>query len=295
MKKRRYKIIVNPAAGRGNGGKCVKQIEAVFRKNGAAFDLEITCGPGHAAEIAKASLGSFDAIVAAGGDGTVREVVSPLLHTGVPLGVIPIGSGNDLVKSLGIPRDPVAAAEFALRGESRVIDAARADGTCFVNGMGIGFDAMVNHQTRAIANARPGLSLYVRALLRTLGKYKPVPLRVAAGETVADQDVFLLAIGNGTTCGGGFRLTPHARVDDGLLDVTIVDPLSVPRLLMHLPKVFRGTIDRAAEARLSRAEHITVECRSTVPVHIDGEGLVWEEGRHKIDVIPAALTVIAQY
>lgn len=104
---------------------------------------------------------------------------------------------------------------------------------------------------------------------------------------------FLLTIGNGTTVGGGFKLTPYAKIDDNLLDVTIITPLGIPSLLWHLPKVFLGTIDRAEKyATLLTAEKLTVVTTGRVPIHVDGEIYEGNENRYEIEVVPKALTMI---
>lgn len=113
-------------------------------------------------------------------------------------------------------------------------------------------------------------------------------------ETI-QQEIFLLTIGNGTTCGGGFKLTPHARVDDGLLEVTIVKPLGIPTLLWHLPKVFLGTIDKAVKyARLTRTKKFTVEGTRPLLVHVDGEIFAGEGKVLAIEIVPHALTIIGK-
>jgi diacylglycerol kinase family enzyme len=111
-----------------------------------------------------------------------------------------------------------------------------------------------------------------------------------------EQDVLLLCVGNGTTVGGGFRLTPHARLEDGLLDVTLVKPIGLLPLLWHLPGVFLGTLDRAAGYVVTaRTDRLVVECSSAVPVHLDGEMYEGEDRRFEIAVMPRALTVIGNF
>ncbi len=291
---KQYKLIANPAAGRGRSAAAVLRVVELLKSRGASFDLELTTAPKQAAEIARRSLAEFDAVVALGGDGTVNEIVPAMLGSGRPLGIIPTGSGNDLIKSLGIPKSIEKSVDTVLHGTTRVIDAGRINDTYFVNGVGIGFDAAVNRESYEIGHSRRGLWLYICALARMLGRFEPVPVTIALNGRTVSEEIFLLTIGNGTTVGGGFRLTPHAQVDDGLLDVTIVRPLGVPALLWHLPKVFLGTIDRAKRyARLERTARITVTSSGPVPVHVDGE-IFAEQGRTlEIEIIPRSLTVIA--
>jgi YegS/Rv2252/BmrU family lipid kinase len=290
---KRYKLIANPAAGRGRSNAAVLQVVELFKARGASFDLELTTAPEQAAEIARRSLPDFDVIVALGGDGTVNEIAPAMLGTGTPLGIIPCGSGNDLIKSLGIPKDIEKAVDTVLHGGTRVIDAGRINDRYFVNGVGIGFDAAVNRESYEIDHSKRGLWLYICALARMLGRFDAVPVTITLNGRTMEEKIFLLTIGNGTTVGGGFKLTPHAEVDDGLLDVTIVRPLGVPALLWHLPKVFLGTIDRATRyARLERTARITVASSGQLPVHADGEIFEGQGSTLEIEIIPRALTVI---
>ena len=292
----RYKLIANPASGTHRSRRISALVVELLGRRNVVFDLEFTAAPRHAADIALRSCKDFDAIVAIGGDGTIHEIAGAMLDCDIPLGIIPAGSGNDLVKSLGIPNDVRAAVEILLAGKTKVIDAGTVNGLCFVNVVGIGFDAAVNHNSHGIRWPASGLLRYVAALIQTLGTYTALPLTVTIEGVARTRDLFLLTIGNGTTCGGGFRLTPHAKLDDGLLDVTFVKPITVPRLLWHLPKVFQGTLERAEHyASMKRVTRLRVESTVPVPVHVDGEIYRGDSTRLDIEVIPNALAVIGKF
>ncbi|MDA8099828.1 MAG: diacylglycerol kinase family lipid kinase [Nitrospiraceae bacterium] len=290
---KRFKLIANPASGTKRTRRIASQVVELLGRKNVAFDLEFTNAPRHAAEIASRSCKDFDAIVAIGGDGTIHEVAGAMLSCEVPLGIIPAGSGNDLIKSLGIPTNIPAAVDVLLAGRSQVIDVGTINGLCFVNVVGIGFDAAVNHNSHGLRWPASGLLRYVIALVKTLGSYAPVPLAVTIDGETSSANLFLLTIGNGTTCGGGFRLTPHAKLDDGLLDVTRVKPITIPRLIWHLPKVINGTLDRVElYASMRTARKIRVESASPLPVHVDGEIYRGDTTRLEIEILPKALTVI---
>lgn len=293
---KRYKLIANPASGTHRSRHIAAQVMELLGKRDLSFDLEFTTAPKHAAEIALRSCKDFDAVVAIGGDGTIHEIAGAMLDCEIPLGIIPAGSGNDLIKSLGIPNDVPAAVDILLAGKARAIDVGTINGLCFVNVVGIGFDAAVNHKSHGIRWPASGLFRYVAALITTLGTYAPLPLTVTIDGNTTTQDLYLLTIGNGTTCGGGFRLTPHAKLDDGLLDVTFVKPISVPRLLWHLPKVFQGTLERVERyASMTRVTKLRVESAVQVPVHVDGEVYRGNTTRLDIEIIPKALKVIGKF
>ncbi|HAS54910.1 MAG TPA: hypothetical protein DCS42_12720 [Nitrospiraceae bacterium] len=292
---KKYKIIANPAAGRGKSRAVVMAVLELFKQKGAIFDLELTTGPGDAANIARRACGEFDVIVAVGGDGTVNEVLPGMLFSGKPLGIVPGGSGNDFVKTLNIPNDIEKAVDIVLAGRTKVVDAGKINDRYFANGVGFGFDAAVNRASYQINHQKRGLWLYICAMVKTLGTFDAVPIKVSMNGRSMEQETFLLTVGNGTTCGGGFKLTPYAKIDDHLLDVTIVRPLGIARLLWHLPKVFLGTIDRVKKyASLDRAPKLTVEAERPVPVHVDGE-MFGEGTRYEIEVVPNALTVIGDF
>lgn len=292
---KRYKLIANPAAGRGNARSLIRKAESLFRGRGISFDLEFTHGPGDAADVARRSLPDFDVVVAMGGDGTVNEVLPGLLFSGKPLGIIPCGSGNDFIKSLGIPNNIEKAFRILQEGKEKAIDIGTINGKPFANGVGIGFDAAVNRTSYSINHSKKGLLLYFLAFLRTIGKYRPSAAKITADGNTMEQETFLISVGNGTTVGGGFRLTPHAKIDDGLLDLTVVKPLPLPLLFWHLPKVFLGTIDRTPHTITLRAQKIRIKTPSPVPAHLDGEIYDGDATAFDIEILPGALTVIGNF
>jgi YegS/Rv2252/BmrU family lipid kinase len=291
---KRYKLIANPTARRGGAWAAISKALELFTRKGVRYDLDLTNGPKEAGMIAKTACADYDVIVALGGDGTVNEVVQGMVFSKTPLGVIPCGSGNDFVKSLNIPADVDRAVEIVLAGATKVIDIGRINDLHFANGVGIGFDAAVTVASQAFRRLK-GFPLYLAALVKALGRFRPVPMTIAMNGSDIRQDVFLLTIGNGTTCGGAFKLTPHARVDDGILDVTVVKPMSIPAIFRVLPDVFRGTIEKISQATMHTTLKLRVECAGTVPVHVDGEIFTEHDHAFEIEVVPKALTVIGNF
>jgi diacylglycerol kinase (ATP) len=289
---KKYKLIANPAARRGSAQLIISRTLELLAKRGAAYDLELTAGPKEAGKIARAACLDHDVIIAIGGDGTVNEVVQGMVFSDTPLGIVPGGTGNDFIRSLHIPNRLEQAVDIILAGQTRRIDVGKINNTYFANNIGFGFDAAVNMTTYSMGARAGGLSLYMRALIKTLGKYRPVPLTITMNGRTIDQETFLLSIGNGATCGGGFKLTPHAKLDDQLLDVTLLKPLPLASLLWHFPEVFLGTIDRAPCASLERTTELTITSHGPVPIHVDGEIFPGNENRYQVSLVPRALTVI---
>lgn len=288
-----YCFIINPVAGKGKGRKA-----AEFLKNeivARSLDAEIYFTNKRDDARVLAAQARAGVIVAVGGDGTVNEVVNGIVGTDKALAVVPSGSGNDLVKSIGVPADMSRALEVLREGRRAFIDVAvvrcsssdhsgisgNLDERYFVNGVGIGFDAAVAERTTSIKYLG-GFALYLMAVLQTLGRYSAPTFRIRLDAESIERKQLLIAIGNGRCAGGGFYLTPRAEIDDGALDVCLIDDMSVASILKLMPKVMKGKHDGFAGVRLTRTERISVEASEGFYVHADGE--IVGRGVHNVDV-----------
>lgn len=239
-----------------------------------------------------------DAVVVVGGDGMVSLAVNAIAGGGIPLGIVPAGSGNDLARGLGLPlHDPAAATAVlleALTRPPRAIDAGRVihpDGThtWFAGVLSAGFDAIVNERANRMRWPR-GRSRYNLALLLELAVLKPIRYRIALDGEEIESEALLVAAANNTSFGGGMLITPHARLDDGLLDVFLVQPMSRLAFLRLFPRVFAGTHVSDPRVSIRRARRIRIEADGIV-AYADGErssALPVE-----IEVVPGALHVLA--
>ncbi len=291
-----YKLIANPQACRGEAVKVIHRAAGLFKKRGLEFDLEYTKRPGEGGELASRAVasGDFDVIVAVGGDGTINEIIQGMAFSSKPLGIIPAGSGNDFTKAVGIPRRLDQALDVLAAGRTRTIDLGCINKRYFANGVGIGFDAAVNRASLDIHFLQGGFLLYFWAFLSTITRYHAPHVTITVGDEVFDQRLFLVTVGNGTTFGGGFKLTPHAQLDDGQLDVTMLQPVALPTLFWHLPKVFLGTIERARCTLMRRTKRLVVKSPDALPMHVDGE--FYGGGKaFQIEIVPRALTVIGNF
>jgi diacylglycerol kinase (ATP) len=286
-----FLVIVNPCAGRGQGERLLPRIKALFE--GQRHNLAITEAPHHATTLARAAADAgYDAVVAAGGDGTVLEVINGLVGRDTALGVLPIGSGNDFVKPLDIPRDLDGASARLRAGRARRIDLGRAGDTYFGNGVGLGFDARVAMEARSLPRLR-GSSLYLAAIVRTAWRFRAPTLQVQFdGQSV--QGRYLMAnVANGRCLAANFWLTPQAEMDDGQLDLCLIRQMPLAVFFYHLPKVTQGKHTHLREVTLARARHVRVEADRPVPVHADGEILAEAATSLDVEVVPQALWVIA--
>ncbi|MEE9162588.1 MAG: diacylglycerol kinase family protein [Candidatus Neomarinimicrobiota bacterium] len=290
---KRILVIANPAARRGTGGKAIslaRQLAQNYREH-FSFDFLLTEAPGHATELARAHAADYDVVAALGGDGTVNEVVQGLAGGDTPLGLIPIGTGNDFARSAGVPRKLEAAMDLLCRGKAQPTDLGVVNGRHFINAVGIGFDGRTNHEIEHIKYLR-GPLVILAAIFRTMVFWKAVPITLSVdGETTAGP-AYLIGIGNGPSVGGGMQLTPRARVGDGQLHVTHVADISPWKSILNFGRLKSGTIDRLDEVTLLQGNHIVVESEEPLPVHVDGEG--WGLDLHKLDVQiqPGALLVV---
>lgn len=315
----RLLVILNPAARDGRAGRARDLIRAALVEAGAEVEIALTGRLGDGERRAREA-SDVDAVVVAGGDGTVHEVVNGLVGTGTPLGVLPFGTGNDFAHALGMP-DLLGDAVRALVAAPVVpVDVGRVawteatDGTerarYFANCLGAGFDA---HAARIAGETKwlGGRAAYLAAVLRTLWVWRRPDLRVrvavrhaeaaAVGAGPVEEAeplfrgaLFLCEIGNGHSVGGGFLLTPDAVPNDGRLDVCLVRHMSPSRALRLLPQSFTGAHVGAPEVVMDRVLGLEMDVEAgAVALQADGEGLTLGARRLAVEVVPGALSVLA--
>lgn len=285
----RCALLVNPAAGNGRHARAV---DAVCERLVQA-DLHVTVMQGgDAAETSDLARGAvqaaYDLVTVMGGDGMVHLVVQALAGTGTALGVIATGTGNDVARYLGLPRRrPLDAAALVAARRTRTIDLARTGSTYYVTVLASGFDSLVNE--RANAMTWPGGQMrYNLATLAELRVFEPLSYTVELDGRRVQLDAMLVAVGNGPSYGGGLRICEGAQLDDGLLDVVIIKPMSRLELLKVYPRLFRGThvTHPAYERHLVR--RVSVAAPGIV-AYADGERI--GPLPRTVDVAPAALRV----
>lgn len=309
----RYAYVLNPQARSGRAARLWPALDAALQAAGVGGTMRQTTAPGDAVGLAHDLAADADVVVAVGGDGTVHEVVNGLVGTGAALGVLPVGTGNDFARALGMPRGvpemvarlaataprPLDVGRLAWEGER---DGVAASGERWVaNAVGVGFDALA-----ALGAARTkwlgGRSGYTAAVLRALWASRtPGPAVTVDVETpglaptrLLDGPLYLCEIGNGPSVGGGFFLTPDARLDDGRFDVCAVRHLPPSRALRLLPTVFSGTHVGLPEVTMGHATRVVVTAPTPcLPVHADGEGLTLSARRVEVTLVPGGLDVVA--
>ncbi|HUI08791.1 MAG TPA: diacylglycerol kinase family protein [Bacteroidota bacterium] len=298
-----YTFIVNPRAGKGDGRAVFASLRTEIERSGISCTVVMTERPGHATQAAREAV--TPVVVGVGGDGTLNEIANGLSGTTRMLGIIPAGSGNDFIKSVGIPRRPLDAFRVLLAGRSRTVDAGtvrcaeqRGGGgnsppRLFVNGVGAGFDAAVAARTRDIP-LLGGTPLYLAAVFQTLGHYAAPAFRLEGEHVQREAPSLLIAVGNGVCAGGGFYLTPDASIDDGLLDICAVDDKNVLEILKLMPRVMRGKHHNVPGVNFFRDTNFTITADTRFYVHADGEIVGENVRRVEIGLLKSHLSVIAR-
>jgi len=289
-------IIINPISGGARPETARKRAQLAtdaVERHGDRPEVFVTERSGHARELAHAAAARGARLVMAwGGDGTINEVASALAFGDVPLGIIPAGSGNGLATELGISRRPERAIAHALTSESRPIDVGELDGRLFVNIAGVGIDAYVATQFNAADNPRRGLAGYTRLAGRALRTYLPSLYRITTDNGQVEVRALLVTVANAPQWGNGAQIAPGARVDDGLVDLVVIEERSRFRTVCQLPRLFNGTVSRIRGCTISRVREATIECDEPMTFHVDGEPVPGGTTLHA-RVHPGALKVAA--
>ena len=267
-------IIINPIAG-GRAEAVSGRVELARRVAadcGEAAEISVTEGPGDARASAKAARqNGARLIVAWGGDGTVNEVASAVVFTDVPIAIVPGGSGNGLARELAIAADPEKALRAAFGARPRPIDVGEIDGRLFVNVAGLGLDAYVASQFNARGSRRRGLAGYVGCTARALLEYVPHLYEITTPDARFSARALLVTLANSVQFGNGVRIAPGAKVDDGVLDLVVVEERSRLASICRLPWLLTGSVDRISAWSSRPVRQVTIASDRPMLFHVDGE------------------------
>ncbi len=301
-----YKIILNPAAGNGNGAKSLPHLEQLLKQSNTRYELALTSGEGNGIELARQAVtGGYDVIVAAGGDGTVNEVVNGLMQMKQqgqaipPLGVFCVGRGNDFAGSLGIPEDLPGGVQALLAGQRRVVDIGLVTGgkyptgRYFCNCVGVGFDAITTIEVHKLPRWG-GYLAFMAAVLKTVFLYNKAPLaKIEFDGDEITQRSLLISIMNGRRLGGGFIMAPDSSPDDGFFDLCIAEQMSSLNVIRMIPHFTRGDQASQPTIKAGRAAHITITAQDgPLPAQTDGEIICVDGARLEVVVFPRQLEIL---
>lgn len=303
----RYYVILNPVAGKGNGLHMRPRIEENLTRLGLDYKLVITEYPEHATSLARqAVVDGFSVIVAAGGDGTVNEVLNGIMSAGeskkntTVLAVIPVGRGNDFAYSMGIPTILDESCTLLANDPQMKIDIGRVvserfpNGLYFGNGVGCGFDAMVGFVAAKMRIG--GMLSYLVAAVKTMFIYFKAPqVELILDGTSSTLSALMVSVMNGKRMGGSFMMAPHSEPDDGLFDLCIVNEVPRSHLVSLMGLVMKGTQEADPAVRTARAKKISLRAvKGTLPAHADGVTLCEAGEAISIELLPAELAIITQ-
>lgn len=264
-------FIINPVAGSGKSLSIKTIIEENMKDYPGGFSISLTKNPKEATQIAYES--NINTIIAVGGDGTVTEVAKGIIRRGYgTLGIIPGGTGNDLIKSLGISKYPRDALETIIQGKSMKVDIGLANGYKFLNIGSVGLDAEVTHTAQTIKKQiKSGLS-YIFSIFITLIKFKKKDVTIEIDGRSQKKGLVLFAIGNGKYYGGGLKMIPDAKLNDGYLNACIVKDVSKVRILTIFPEVFKGTHLRHKKyVETFKCKEVKIYSKQDIYMNLDGE------------------------
>lgn len=278
---RRFALIVNPLAAGGRSQRCLPEATRELTLAGAEHRVVMPGSLAEACREAAAAGANGETVVALGGDGLVGPIAGALRGADTALAIVPAGRGNDLARVLGIPSDPRAAARLAVEAAERRIDVAAVNGCPYVGIASLGFDSDANRLANESRLVRGNL-VYVYAALRALAGWRHATFRVTVDGMRHEVTGYSVAVANSKAYGGGMWLVPHAQLDDGRLDVLMLEQHSKLKALVHIPRVFKGTHGDDPLTHFLSGERIEIEADRDFVVYADGD---------PIGELPATVTV----
>lgn len=284
----RVAVVANPSSGRGKGGKLIPGVDQLLSSMGVEHTILVSRDAADAQRLAREAVGNGTPIVAAlGGDGHVGNVANGLIGTGGALAVIPAGTGNDFARHIGLNRkDPLGAVRLLAEPVFTKIDVVRvlhAEGErYFVNVAGTGFDSQVNAHANGVRFLK-GTPKYIYSTFVTLARFKPGRFSIDVDGREREVSGMLVAVGNGVSYGGGMKVTPDARSDDGELDLCVLGAVSKPTFVLTFPKVFSGRHVQHPSVQMLRGKVIKISADRPFDVYGDGE---------RFGPLPATFTVV---
>ena len=290
--KKKIIFIVNPKAGITPKSKVIIELLAgnIFPASRFIQEVVFTERVGHATELAKDAVArEFDMVVASGGDGTINEVACAMVNTGIPMGILPAGSGNGLARCLGISMSYALAIRTIIRGKTKLMDVAFVNDELFTSIAGIGFDAFV--AKKFADSAIRGMLSYMRIILKEFRHYKPVKYNLTIDGKSIEKLALMIVFANSDQFGFNTRIAPDAKVDDGLLDVCVIRKMPVSKLLSVGYHSIRGTLVNTGFAEYYKGKEITINNVDNPLMNIDGEPKIINSPLN-ISIKPLSLCVI---
>lgn len=294
------KVILNPYANRWGAKKRLSLVKIALSEAGLVYDLHVTSRHQEATEVAKhaSASGSYSAVIAAGGDGTVNEVVNGLIAAAapdqptIPFGVLPIGTGNDFNDMAGLPRQLAQCAEVIARGRTRQVDAGQVNDYYFDNNCAVAMEPMVTIENIKMKRLSGNIR-YITALVKALLKLKAWQMHIQWDDGEYEGPTFLLSVCNSPRTGGLFYMSPPARMDDGLFDFVLLPEVSKTVVLALLPRLFKGTHIQHPRVLHGRTQRLHLTSTPGTPIHADGEVITDAAASVTYQILPGKITLLS--
>ena len=286
-------VILNPASGRGQGARRRSELEHLLKLHAgdSLWRIIETEGPNHGAEAAARAVANGAQIVAAaGGDGTYGEVVNGIVGSGARLAILPLGTGNDFSRALEFKTDLGSAVRAMFQGTPRRIDLGVSSGRYFINIAGCGFDAVVASRVNRGFRLLRGTTAYTAAVIQSLISYRAAEMEIEIDGEELSTRAMLCCIANSQSYGGGMKVAPDARIDDGVFDVCILAEAGKIEFMRAFPSVFKGTHVSHPRVTMLKARRIRVASSPVLPVLIDGD--VISTTPAEFEIVPGAVEVM---
>lgn len=272
--KRKALVVYNPASGKLKSEKILEKLVPELRKSGIAYHLlETRAGESTVASIDFKIDQTFTDVIAVGGDGTLNHTLNGIKNYNVVFNIISAGSGNDFVKNIHIGKKIEDQVKTIIDGSVMRVDVGQCNDQLFLNGVGLGFDGQIVSDMLHKSSWLKGHLKYYYYVLKILATFKTIPLKYVIDRKQHNQHTLLLVAANGTTFGGGFKLTPGANISDGLLDVCSIGNISPINRFLNIHKLTQGTHGSIEQVRFDKIRSMKIEANPMIVGHIDGEYL----------------------
>lgn len=291
VKKKKVLFVVNPLNKRIGKKNVNRKIIQGLDPSRLEWEIVFTEGPGHGTAISRDAAGSYDGVIAVGGDGTVNEVFRGLVGSPTAMGIVPCGSGNGLARSLEIPMKIRPALEMINAFYVHPIDSLSINDTGFINLAGIGFDAHIAHLFSK--SVKRGFLSYLCLAWREFFSYQPMKCSFQVDGTLMQEDVIQLSFANSSQFGNNVHIAPLALVDDGLIDVCWVKEMPSPMVFWVAFQMFNRSVHKSRYHRMIQGESIVVEGTETWYVNVDGEPMEMK-GPLEIKIHPKSINMIVR-
>lgn len=285
-------IIINPIAGNGHAKHVSKKIRELLEGSNIPFRYFYTKFKGHGKELAIQSVKDGAKIVlSVGGDGTTNEIIGGLINSNTALGIIPAGTGNDFVKALNMPKDPIASLHHILKSTPKPVDVGMLNDKAFLNVCGTGIDVSVLEYANQCRKYIKGNLSYIAGLFLAITKHKSNKVKIKIDDNLEIEDKFVIcSVGNGRYIGGGIPITQHADVDDSYFDIIMLQDVARLAIPFYLFQLMRGTILRYNKVNYYRAKKL--EITSNTPIQFEADGEVSKLSTATIRLLAKAINIV---